>query len=227
MTAQSQAKIIGIGLNKTATKSLRECLLSLGYHHQTYSLDAFHLYQAKDWAALFAIMDEFSSFEDWPWPLMYKEIEQRYPNAKFVLTTRASADIWYRSLCKMAVRMGPLNDFERHIYGYAMPQGKRQAHIDFYHQHNHKVRQYFKDKPGKLMELCFDEGVDKTELCQFLDKPVAEIDITHTNKSERVYEGDCLWFAHLSRVKFQSVWHTRVFFRALKQRLRQTIRRAP
>ena len=39
-------KVIGVGLNKTGTKTLRHFLLRWGYRHQTYDLEAFHLYRA-------------------------------------------------------------------------------------------------------------------------------------------------------------------------------------
>lgn len=214
-----KAKVIGIGLNKTATKSLAQCLEALGYQNQSYSLTAFHLYQAQDWQALFNCMDKYDSFEDWPWPLMYREIDERYPDARFILTTRATADLWYESLCKMAVRMGPLKQFEEHIYGYAMPHGRRKEHLRFYEQHNQSVRQYFANKPGKLLEISFDDGANMTTLCQFLGHPPCDFALPHANKSAPVYAGDTLWRAHISRVVYQSRWYSLRWLKKCKRRL--------
>lgn len=213
------SKVVGIGLNKTATKSLAQCLGAVGYDNHSYSLSAFNLYQQQDWPALFALMDKYSSFEDWPWPLMFRQIEQQYPEAKFILTTRANPEVWYKSLCKMAVRMGPLTEFEQHIYGYSMPQGHRKEHIDFYNNHNQQVRDYFSDKPGKLLEICFDHGVEMKNICDFLDQPVVDFTPPHANKSAKVYSGDSLFKAQLNRVYFQSSWHTRQWLRQRKKQL--------
>ncbi|MFK7889530.1 MAG: sulfotransferase [Granulosicoccus sp.] len=212
-------RVVGIGLNKTATKSLAQCMEAIGYWNKSYCLHAFTLYQQKNWPALFDIMDNYNSFEDWPWPLMYREIEQHYPDARFILTTRASPDIWYRSLCKMAVRMGPLSQFEKHIYGYSMPQGRREEHLQFYNRHNAEVREYFADKPGKLLEVCFDEGVQMSTLCTFLDAPENDFQVPHENRSEPVYGGDSLWRAYIAQLVYQSRWYTRVYVRKVRNRL--------
>ncbi len=187
----------------------------MDYRNHSFCLDSFHLFQQQDWTALFTRMDEHDSFEDWPWPLMYEQIDEHYPDARFILTTRATPEHWYKSLCKMAVRMGPLKDFEEPVYGYAMPQGHRQEHLDFYNAHNARVRQYFKDKPGKLLEICFDEGVLMDTLTGFLDQPTLIFTPPHANKSASVYSGDSLWKAHAHRMVFQSRWYT---IRWLKQR---------
>ena len=71
-------KVVGVGLNKTGTKTLRHCLQHWGYRHQSYDLDAFQLYRNKDFLALFQWMDRYDSFEDWPWPLFYESIDARF-----------------------------------------------------------------------------------------------------------------------------------------------------
>lgn len=114
-------KIIGIGLNKTGTKTLGHYLKLWRFRQKTFDLDAFNLYRAGRIKELLEIMQQYDSFEDWPRPLMYREIDSNFPDARFVLTVCRSPEVWYRSLCKMAVRMGPLQKFEQHIYGYAMP----------------------------------------------------------------------------------------------------------
>jgi len=201
-----QYKVFGIGLNKTATKSLNHCFKALGFRNQSFSLDAFELYKQGDMDSLFNIIDQFDSFDDWPWPLIYKELDKHYPEARFVLTVRESPEIWYQSLCKMAVRMGPLRDFEEHIYGYAMPQGHKQEHIDQYNRHNAEVRQHFAGREQKLLELCFDQGVHMQTLTQFLELPNCDYQPPHINKSLPVYAGDSLLMAHAHRIAFQTKW---------------------
>ena len=149
-------KIIGIGLNKTGTKTLRYHLKQWGFRHMSFDLDAFNLFRAGRLEALFEIMQQYDSFEDWPWPLMFREIDSKFPEARFVLTIRRSPEIWYRSLCKMAVRMGPFHKYEQHIYGYAMPQGHRSEHLQYYERHNQAVLEYFRERPSKLLKICWE-----------------------------------------------------------------------
>ncbi|MEM8680339.1 MAG: sulfotransferase, partial [Planctomycetota bacterium] len=199
-------------------KTLRHFLLRWGYRHQTYDLEAFHLYRAGQKDDLHAWMQRFDSFEDWPWPLMYREIDSWFPDAKFILTLRDSDERWYRSLCKMAVRMGPLNDFERHIYGYTMPQGRKSQHLEFYHRHNEEVMSYFNDRPHKLLRLCWETGEGVTALPEFLGQSPLEETAPNLNESLPVYGGDSLWRAHLSRVTFQTKWKLRRLLGGLKRR---------
>ncbi len=197
-------KILGVGLNKTGTKTLRSYFREWGLRHRTYDLDAFHRWRRGEIEALLDEMEDFDSFEDWPWPLMYREIDERFPDARFVLTVRRDADTWYRSLCKMAVRIGPMRDFEPHIYGYAMPHGHRDEHVAIYHAHNEAVEAHFRDRPGKLLRICWEEGDDGRRLADFLGLPHPETATLHTNRSAPVYDGDNLALAHLNRVVFQT-----------------------
>lgn len=212
-------KIVGVGLNKTGTKTLANCLKQWGYRHQSYDLTAFEYYRAGKIDELLAWMEDFDSFEDWPWPLIYRDIDHRFPEAKFILTVRDSPERWYRSLCKMAVRMGPLSDYEQHIYGYSMPHGRKRSHIAFYEKHNSAVDEYFNDRPGKLLRVCWEHGDDSSRLAAFLNQPRLPTKLKKINESLPVYSGDNLWLAHLNRVAFQTKGKT---IRALR-RLRRKI----
>lgn len=194
-------RVVGIGLNKTGTKTLRACLREWGYRHRTYDREAFASLESGDVEGVLDSMDDFDSFEDWPWPLLYREIDARYPDARFVLTTRADADTWYRSLCKMTVRIGPL-DVEEPVYGHAMPQGHRSEHIEFYERHNREVRAHFADRPGKLIEICWERDGSADRLADFLGEPRLDL-LPHVNHSDRVYSGDVRWIAQLNRVAYQ------------------------
>lgn len=199
-------KIIGAGLNKTGTKTLRYHLIQWGFEHRSYELDAFQQFQAGKIDELLDSMEDYDSFEDWPWPLMFREIDERFPDAKFILTTRRSADVWYTSLCKMAVRMGPLNDFEKHIYGYSMPQGRKAQHQKYYNRHNATVTDHFANRPEKLLQLCWEDGGTAEQLAGFLDLEGVDTKPRHMNPGIPVYGGDNLALAHVSRIAFRTKW---------------------
>ena len=200
-------KVIGVGLNKTGTKTLGHYLKQWGFRHKTYDLDAFNLYRAGRIQKLLEMMQQYDSFEDWPWPLMFREIDSNFPDARFVLTVRRSPEVWYRSLCKMAVRMGPLRKFEQHIYGYAMPQGHRDEHLQYYQAHNQAVAEHFRRRPASLLKVCWETGDHPQKLADFLGLNVAETAPQHLNRSQTVYSGDNLYLAHANRILFQAWWH--------------------
>ena len=213
MTDQRQRRrVFGIGLNRTGTKTLARHLRNWGYRHRTYDSDTVHtspsfdLLQAGRIDELLAIAEAHDSAEDWPWPLLYRELDGRFPDARFVLTRRRSADVWYRSLCNMAVRIGPLPLFERRVYGSSMPQGagRRARHVAVYEDHNAAVRRHFAGREGKLLELCWEEGDGLERLAAFLGEDPSASAESHVNRSpEKVYDGDSLVRAHAARLDYQ------------------------
>ena len=136
-------KVIGVGLNKTGTKTLASYLEEWGYRNRSYDLEAFNKFREGRIEELLDEMEHSDSFEDWPWPMMYREIAERYPDAKFILTRRKSPETWYRSLCQMAIRRGPFVDFEQHIYGYSMPHGRKEEHLTYYKHHYVEGEKFF------------------------------------------------------------------------------------
>lgn len=201
--------VVGIGLNKTGTKTLRHCLNEWGYRTFTAHEQAFNRYLAGDVDGVLDSMEGYDAFEDWPWPLVFREIDERFPAAKFVLTVRRDASTWFRSLCKMAVRMGPLRTYEQPIYGFSMPQGHRAEHIAFYERHNAAVREHFRDRPDKLLEICWEADDSADALAAFLGEPSLLSAVPTVNRSARVYGGERLVLAHLSRLVFRSTRRVR------------------
>lgn len=119
--------------------------------------------------------------EDLPWPLVFKEMDQHFPNAKFVLTIRDTPEKWLRSISKHII-----SNYEGHrnIYGYYHPRENEQAFLDRYIEHNQSVTEYFKNRPDKLLTMCFENGDGWSKLLPFLSisgTPVA--DWPHSNKA--------------------------------------------
>src|SRR5690606_2198995 len=129
-----------------------------------------------------AFADRYDSFEDWPWPLLYRELDQRYPGSKFILTTRRDAETWLRSLKNHATLTGP-TDFRRVAYGHDMPHGHEAEHIERYERHNREVREYFRDRPEDFLEVCWETGSGWKELGAFLGREVPDLPLPHTNRS--------------------------------------------
>ena len=174
-------KIVGIGLNKTGTKTLGECLRHWQLMHKSFDAQAFELWRQKDYPALLRIVDEYESFEDWPWPLIYQEIDLAYPDSKFILTKRKSPKVWFQSLCKHADRTGP-TIFRKYVYGYEMPHPYKDQHIQFYNNHLTSVRAYFRSRPESFIEVCWEDGDGWQALATFLGFATPLIPFPHANK---------------------------------------------
>lgn len=185
-------KIVGVGLNKTGTTTLGVCLHQWGLKHLSFSTSGFQLYREHNFEEIWRIVDRYDSFEDWPWPLMYREMDQQYPGSRFILTTRQSSEKWFDSLCKHSERSeNRKSEFRIHIYGYEMPREHKAEHIEFYESHNERVRQYFRDRPEDFLEICWENGEGWDELSEFLEfnrpnKPFPHAGKSPTNPIEHV-----------------------------------------
>ena len=174
-------KVFGIGLNKTGTTSLKQALRRLGYTHARRETKLVKAWMAGDLDPIFANAEAFESFEDWPWPLVYRQMYEKYGDqARYILTVRSSADKWVNSLKKHAERTaGGL--IRKGIFGYKYPHGVEAKHMAFYENHNAEVRAFFADKPNLFIELNWEQGDGWDKLCQFLSEPVPTGEFPHGN----------------------------------------------
>jgi hypothetical protein len=185
VTGTDRAKIVGIGLNRTGTTTLGVCLKRYGYHHTSMHHQAFDLLQKGDMVALMGLVAQFDSFDDWPWPLIYRQIDEAYPDSKFILTKRKSAEAWFESISRLAALTGP-TEYRRYVYGHAMPQGHKEEYMNCYHRHNQSVEEYFRDKPERLLVVSWDGGAGWNELCTFLGLEIPDAPFPHVNRSDRL-----------------------------------------
>lgn len=179
----SRSKVFGIGLNKTGTTSLKLAFEKLGFRHLARKPRLFKHWKRQEYDAIFERIEDYETFEDWPWPLMVPELLARYPDAKFILTRRASPEKWVESLKRHAERTNPSNNPRHVIFGRSYPHGYEAEHIRHYDDHLKRVRALFAGQPDHLVELCWEDGDGWTELCDFLALPVPRIAFPHANKS--------------------------------------------
>jgi hypothetical protein len=174
-------KVFGVGLNKTGTTTLGQCFKLLGYRHAPYDRTLLYRLHEGDPEPAFAVADKFETFEDWPWPLMFKQLDARYPDAKFVLTERSSPQKWIDSLKNHSERSG--TERVREIaYGHPMPRGHEDELMAFYAAHGRAVREHFVDRPEKLLVSCWETESRWHELCAFVGKDVPETPFPHANQ---------------------------------------------
>jgi hypothetical protein len=179
-------KVVGIGLNKTGTTTLAECLRILGYKkHVSFRRDLLAEYRQGRLENILRVIEENDSFEDWPFPLMYREIFFRLGNrARYVLTKRVSASKWLESLKRHSLRTLPDQHSRLLAYGYNYPHGVEQHHLDFYERHCFEVLKFFEHHNSMhlLLEVSWDGGDGWNRLCEFLDKPIPESPFPHEKR---------------------------------------------
>ncbi|BDM80317.1 sulfotransferase family protein [Acaryochloris marina] len=171
-------KIFGIGLSKTGTTSLFAALHMLGYRARTYR----HLRQRRliKWFNgnyLHDYLHDIDAVTDLPISSFYPALDERYPESKFILTTRNKSE-WLES-CKKYFSANNINlqkaDLFRDFTSISMYGSITYNEAQFsyaYDCHEYGVRQYFKDRPEDLLTMSIVEGDGWEKLCLFLDKPI-------------------------------------------------------
>ena len=140
-TKTRPAKVIGLGFHKTGTKTLGACLETLGFRNHSLDREAFALWRLGEIDAVLDMMKQADSFEDWPWPFLYREARERFPDARFVLTTRRDEATWLESLTLHVARHGRTSfNYRKYIYGVDDPVAHPQRFLEVYRAHNAAVR---------------------------------------------------------------------------------------
>lgn len=175
-------KIFGIGLNKTGTTTLDKCGELLGYRVKGCDKGLLQDFRDGNFQRFDPVISRYDLFQDWPWPLMYRYLDETYPGSKFILTTRISDSAWLDSLKSHSMRTG-LDHCRLLAYGYEYPQENETSHIDQYNSHNANVREYFSNRADDFLELCWERGDGWSELCSFLNKEIPNIPLPHANRA--------------------------------------------
>jgi hypothetical protein len=199
-------KIFGIGLNKTGTTTLATCFRLLGFDHLGCRPDLLVELRKGRFAQVFDVIDKHQTFEDWPYPLMYRALWARYgPDAKFVLTRRRSVETWLQSLKLHSLTTDPARHCRLLAYGHAYPFGAEREHLEFYERHLLEVRQFFRaqDAADRLCEICWETGDGWAELCAFLGSAAPEVALPHENKSSEHHTGGGVLAGNLKRIREQ------------------------
>ena len=185
-------KIFGIGFQKTGTTSLRDAFFMLGYSVCDGCDNAMNPnIESEIYSICYKLVEQYDAFEDHPWSVLYKDLDNRYPNSKFILTIRPT-DKWIKSVSNHF----QTNDIPLHkwIYGVGYPIGNENIWIDRYEKHNAEVIEYFKDRPNDLLVLKLDGSINQEQiwnsLCVFLNHPVSKRKFPHRNSRQSRIIGD-------------------------------------
>jgi hypothetical protein len=176
-------KVFCIGFHKTGTKSIASALRMLGYRvtgpNGTQDPDI----ATKLNAMVDDLAEKFDAFQDNPWPLVYRRMDEKYPDARFILTIR-DPDRWIASAVRhFQQRRTPMRAL---IYGAdaPTPTGNEAHYVAVMNRHNAEVLEYFRDRPDKLLVIDFSKGHGWRELCPFLGVDVPDAPFPHSNASD-------------------------------------------
>lgn len=181
----SRPKAFGIGWAKTGTTSLGACFRKLGFNHQGQNLSLVHRIMAGDYGKVLSIASAKESFEDWPWIILFRQLDMAFPGSKFILTTRDPAR-WLSSYRAMIAAQGPPGDdlvrIREFLYGIDTRTATDAQLLSRYNNHQQEVVHYFRHRPGDLLVVDWEEGHGWAELCGFLGLPAPAAPFPHLNR---------------------------------------------
>jgi len=205
-------KIIGVGLSRTGSMSLRYTLDDLGfkcYHMEVAArnfsrgdldlwLDFMEGRTEMDWDAVFK---GYEATMDTPPALYFEELYKKYPDAKFILTVR-NPENWYISLAKLmnmhdtlVEKLQFLPRFKAFQRVYRILESKlitegndQESLIKFFNNHTESVKALI---PNDQL-LVFEVKDGYKPLCEFLGIPAPAEEFPHINagieKAEKIMQ---------------------------------------
>jgi len=201
-------QVIGAGLGRTGTLTLKTALEQLGFGPCHHMVEVFAnpeqvpfwnraaLGEAVEWGELYGT---YRATVDWPGCHFYAELAERYPEAKVILSLR-DPERWYVSMSETILKsMGMMGfgepgkipeDHPMRFGGIIIPQ--KTFNYDFskdnviaaFERHLANVRSTI--APERLLEFEASQGWEP--LCQFLGVPVPEEPFPRTNSREEFWE---------------------------------------
>jgi hypothetical protein len=115
--------------------------------------------------------ERHDAFADTPIARIYPELDERYPDAKFILTLR-DPDAWLRSFADQFAA-GGLDSFSAELHRdlYGTDSFDAEACRGGLEAHAAAVKAHFNGRPRSLLLMDVAAGDGWGPLCAFLDKP--------------------------------------------------------
>ena len=154
-------KIFGLGLSRTGTTTLNRVLNDLGFNTIHYPSSRKVLFSTNNDGA-----------NDIPVINYFEELDQKFPNSKFILTTR-NKEKWLKSIVHY---LGRKKDWKMSnwtienrtkVYGSPFPDYEQCSKV--YDNHEEKIRNYFKERPQDFLVLDICGGDNPKKLYEFLN----------------------------------------------------------
>jgi hypothetical protein len=191
---RGKTKYFCIGRNKTGTTSIKRAFEDLGFIVGNQR-KAEILYDPFFFENRFNEIVEYCKtaqvFQDVPFSyfITLSHIDKAYPNSKFILTVRDSADQWYNSITKFHAkkfgkggRIPTADDLKNatyirkgFMYNTIRAHGtteedpyNKEIMCAHYEKHNADVLEYFKDRPGDLLIINLSDKEAYKKFVEFI-----------------------------------------------------------
>jgi len=201
-------KIFCIGRGKTGTTSLEESLKELGFKvgNQRKGELLIRDYHKNNFQPIIELAKTADAFQDIPfsYPNTYKHLDKAYPNSKFILSIRNSADEWYNSVIRFHSQIfgrgkkpsveqlkkskwvweGCIYETMQNLYNTpADDPYNKEILINHYISYNQKIIDYFKDRPNDLLVINLKDENSYLDFSKFLNKKPKRSSFPHLNRS--------------------------------------------
>jgi len=178
---KKEDKVFCIGMHKTGTTSLAKALTILGYRVRDYPSvrllgDRFLWLRGTQ-------INDFNCFTDATIIPLYKRLDKKFPNSKFIITIRP-INSWLESCSKWPNFIRPNVTGKRKIYRERVLGAKNYDEVIFkekYQEHFNDVTSYFKNRQKDLLLLDLYQDNKWEAICEFLKKPKPQEDYPHSN----------------------------------------------
>jgi hypothetical protein len=225
-------KVIGAGLGRTGTLSLKLALEHLGFgpcYHMMEIMSAARerlpqwvsvVRGSPDWDAIF---EGFQSTVDYPTCYFWRELADHYPDAKVVLSTR-DAEGWFTSVNKTimspgsveSMRAGPFAEF---MNGTVLKDFGDKVHDRAF------MEDYFRKWEASVIDglpterlLVHRPGNGWAPLCAFLGVPVPDAPYPRVNSSEDMLARNTNVAERLTATPEQSEAFARDYIEAMRNK---------
>jgi hypothetical protein len=194
--------VVGAGLGRTGTLSLKLALEQLGFSKCYHMLEVFQqpdhvklwsnaaLGKSPEWTKLF---DGYRAAVDWPACHFWRQLADFYPASKVILTAREPED-WYKSFSQTIMKAlllppppdPPLADHMKMVSEIITNQffegriDNKDHILRVYRLHLDDVKRTI--PTGRL--LVYDVSQGWSPLCKFLGAPVPATDFPRTNTTD-------------------------------------------
>ena len=208
VTATNRPKVFCIGCNKTGTTSIGAALELLGYQlgNQWQAELLVDDWARRDFRRILEYCETADAFQDIPFSLpgTFAALDEAFPNSKFVLTERNSADDWFDSLTRFHTKLigrgrlptpddlrafdyhGPGWLWKAHVLIHDVNEAtlyNRRHYTRQYDEHVREVKAYFRDRPGDLLIVNLSSPNAMESLCRFVGVERAGRIMPHLNQS--------------------------------------------
>lgn len=174
----SPTKVFGIGLSKTGTSSLQKALEVIGYpgvHNPPCD-------------TVLQLAEERKSLTDAAVIPYYRTLRWKYPDAKFVLTTRDTED-WLDSCRAHWSRVQPSESDVKTRQNRIAIYGREDFNADDFRRikeaHEKTVKTLFNSEPHRLLVMDITKEDEWEKLCSFLGVPIPDKEFPRENRRDK------------------------------------------